>query len=48
MSVKKNAFNDFNVPLTKEEIEAARKEKEKKQKFDLGGLLAHNHGLTGS
>jgi len=24
MSVKKNAFDDFNVPLTKEEIDAAR------------------------
>lgn len=48
MSVKKNAFDDFNVPLTKEEIDAARLNKEKKQKFDLGGLLAHNHGLAGS
>ena len=46
MSVKKNNF-DFSVPLTKEEIQAAQLGKEKKEKFDLGGLLARNQGLTG-
>jgi hypothetical protein len=48
LSVKKNVFNDFNVPLTKEEIDAARLDREKEEKFDLGGLLAHNHGLAGA
>jgi len=42
LSEKKNEFNNFNVPLTKEEILAAKQEREKNQKFDLGGLLAHN------
>ena len=45
MSVKKNNF-DFSVPLTKEEIQAAQLGKEKKEKFDLGGLLARNQGLV--
>ena len=46
MSVKKNKFNNFNVPLTKAEIQAASLEREKREKFDLGGLLARNRGLV--
>ena len=42
LSVKRGDFVDFSVPLTKEEILAARLEREKRAKFDLGGLLAHN------
>lgn len=47
LSVKKNNF-DFSVPLTKEEIQAAQLGKEKRERFDLGGLLARNQGLIGA
>ena len=46
LSVKKNTF-DFNVPLTKEEIQAAQVAKEKNQRFDLGKLMAKNRGVSG-
>lgn len=43
MSVKKNRF-DFNVPLTREEIEAAQVKREKNHRYDLGGIIAANKG----